>query len=162
MTTAVLPSFPVLSPEEKNTYYILTENQPYGCKLFQAGSMCYLNEQTYLRYITSDLSSTRFWRFVMADDGSVVTMDVEILQPLTDTVANFLMAISDPRERLNCFLERRVLDDAMKAKLGEQVVIHLDKETFSGIICYIGKIHRNRLPSGLCPIYFGVELQVRR
>ncbi|XP_042321038.1 ubiquitin carboxyl-terminal hydrolase CYLD-like [Sceloporus undulatus] len=145
------------SQGERNIYYILTENQPYGSKLFPAGSMCYLKEQTYLRHIS--MASTRFWRFVMEDDGSVVTMDVESLQPLSDKVVGFLLAITNVQERLNCFLERHVLDAALNARLGQQVLVELDCETFLGTICYIGKLHRSPLPSGHSPVYFGVELK---
>ncbi|XP_028591858.2 ubiquitin carboxyl-terminal hydrolase CYLD-like [Podarcis muralis] len=142
---------------DKNMYYILTENHPYGSKFFPAGSMCYLSEQSYLRCIR--LSPTRFLRVVMEQDGSVVTVDAEILQPLPDKMADYLSAISNIHERLNCFLNRHVLDAAMNAKQGQQVFVQLDHQTFSGTICYIGKVHRSPLPSGLCPVYFGVELQ---
>ncbi|KAH0617350.1 hypothetical protein JD844_015408 [Phrynosoma platyrhinos] len=120
-------------------------------------SMCYLKEQIYLRHIS--MASTRFWRFIMEDDGSVVTMDVESLQPLNDKVVDFLLAITNVQERLNCFLERHVLDAALNARLGQQVLVELDRQTFLGTICYIGKLHRSPLPSGHSPVYFGVELQ---
>nr|XP_028594304.1 ubiquitin carboxyl-terminal hydrolase CYLD-like [Podarcis muralis] len=142
---------------DKNMYYILTENHPYGSKFFPAGSMCYLSEQSYLRCIR--LSPTRFLRVVMEQDGSVVTVDAEILQPLPDKMADYLSAISNIHERLNCFLNRHVLDAAMNAKQGQRIFVELDHQTFSGTICYIGKVHRSPLPSGLCPVYFGVELQ---
>ncbi|XP_054840309.1 ubiquitin carboxyl-terminal hydrolase CYLD-like [Eublepharis macularius] len=158
MTTAVLPCSFQLSHGDKNIYYILTEDHPYGSKLFGAGSICYLKEQTYLRYISSDMFSTRFWRFVMVEDSSVVTMDVEILHPLDKKMADFLIAISSHGERLNCFLDKLVLDSAMKAREGQRVLVDLDQQTFPGTICYIGKL-RSPLPSGLSPVYFGVELQ---
>ncbi|XP_061463089.1 ubiquitin carboxyl-terminal hydrolase CYLD-like [Rhineura floridana] len=157
MNTAIMISSHQLSPGDKNMYYILTEDYPYGSKLFHAGNICYLNEQTYLRYIS--MSSTRFWRFVMEEDGSVVTMDIEIPQLLSDKMANYLSAISNVHERLNCFLVRHVLDAAMKARCSQQVFVELDHQTFPGTICYIGKLHKSSLLSGLCPIYFGVELQ---
>lgn len=160
MTSAVLSSFLQHPQDDKYIYYILVEDHPYGNKLFRAGSMCYLKEQMYLRFISTDLSPTRFWRFIMVEDGSVVTMDVEILHPLDKMVADFLIAISCPRERLNCFLEKLALDSALKATEGQQVFVNVDQQTFPGTICYIGRL-KSPFPFGLCPIYFGVELQVR-
>lgn len=96
----------------------------------------------------------------MMADGSVATMDVETLQPLSNSAADFLSAISNPDERLNCFLEKQGLDAAMKARPGQRVFVDLDQQTFPGIITYIGKLHRRVLPAGLWPVYFGVELQV--
>ncbi|KAL8181532.1 UNVERIFIED_CONTAM: hypothetical protein K2H54_005348 [Gekko kuhli] len=104
------------------------------------------------------MSSTRFWRFVMVEDSSTVTMDVEILHPLDKMAADFLIAISTPRERLNCLLEKLALDSALGAREGQRVFIDLEQQTFPGTIRYIGKL-RNPFPCGLCPIYFGVELQ---
>ncbi|XP_066481352.1 ubiquitin carboxyl-terminal hydrolase CYLD-like isoform X2 [Tiliqua scincoides] len=159
MTTVVMPFTCQLPREYKNIYYILTENHPYGNKTFPAGTMCYLNERTYLQHISSDLPPTRFWKFVMLVDDSVATMDVETLQPLNSSVADFLSAISNPEERLNFFLEKHGLDAAMKAQPGQQVLVDLDQQTFPGTISYIGKLHWRPLPSGLWPVYFGVELQ---
>ncbi|XP_062987266.1 ubiquitin carboxyl-terminal hydrolase CYLD-like [Elgaria multicarinata webbii] len=155
MNTGIMYSSHQLSQDDKNMYYILTANVPYGSKLFHAGSMCYLKEQTYLQY----MGQTRFWRFVMAEDDSVVTMDSESVQPLTDKLADFLSAISDVQERLNCFLDGHVLDAAVKARPGQSVFVDWDHQTFLGTIRYIGKLHRSPLKSGLCPTYFGVELQ---
>lgn len=160
MTSVVGPFSCQVPQEYKNIYYILTENHPYGNKIFPAGSMCYLNERTYLQHISSDMPPTRFWKFVMLADDSVATMDVETLQPLNRNVADFLSAISSPQERLNFFLEKHGLDAAMKAQQGQQVLVELDQQTFSGTISYIGKLNWGTLPSGLCPVYFGVELQV--
>nr|XP_056710709.1 ubiquitin carboxyl-terminal hydrolase CYLD-like [Euleptes europaea] len=158
MTSTLISSSYQRSQPDKNIYYILMENHPYGSKLFCAGSVCYLKEQTYLRYIKTDMSSTRFWRFTMVEDESVVTMDVEILHPLEKKVADFLIAISNSHERLNCFLEKLVFNSAMNAREGQQVLVDLDQQIFPGTLRYIGKL-RNPSPSGLCPIYFGVELQ---
>ncbi|KAL7985685.1 hypothetical protein Chor_010624 [Crotalus horridus] len=103
---------------DRNMYYILTENHYYGSKLFQAGSMCYLKEQTYLQHISR--TSTRLWRFVMEQDASVATLDVESLQPVNEKMADFLLAISNAQERLNCFLDRQALEAAVTAEEGQQ------------------------------------------
>ncbi|XP_032079128.1 ubiquitin carboxyl-terminal hydrolase CYLD-like [Thamnophis elegans] len=142
---------------DRNMYYILTENYHYGSKLFHAGSMCYLREQIYLQHISR--MSTRLWRFIMEQDGSVATVDVESLQPVNEKMADFLLAINNAQERLNCFLDRQVLDAAMMAEQGQQVLVDLDDQFFPATIRYIGKLHTSPLPSGICPIYFGVELR---
>nr|XP_020633462.1 ubiquitin carboxyl-terminal hydrolase CYLD-like [Pogona vitticeps] len=157
MNTLVMYPSHQFSEEDKKMYYILTDDFPYGSKLFPAGSICYLNEQTFLHHIS--MGSTRFWRFVMVEDGSVVTMDVESLQPLNEKMADFLLAVSNVHERLNCFLDCRLLDAAMKARVGQQVFVELNHQTFPGVIRYIGKLHKSPWISGLCPVYFGVELQ---
>ncbi|KAG8134047.1 hypothetical protein E2320_011812 [Naja naja] len=138
-------------------YYILTENYHYGSKIFHAGSMCFLKEQTYLQHISR--ASTRLWRFTMEQDGSMATVDVESLQPVNEKMANFLLTISNAQERLNCFLDRQVLDAAMTAEPGQQVFVDLDDQFLPATIQYIGKLHKCPLPSGVYPIYFGVELQ---
>ncbi|KAF7237187.1 Ubiquitin carboxyl-terminal hydrolase CYLD [Varanus komodoensis] len=157
MNTVVMQSSHQILQGDKNIYYILTEDIPYGSKLFIAGSMCYLNEQTYLKQI--NLTFSNYWRFVMEEDGTVATMNVNNLQPLSDKKANFLSAISNVHERLDCFLDGHVLDAAMNAKPGQQVFVECNQQTLFGIVRYIGQLSRNSLPSGLCPVYFGVELQ---
>ncbi|XP_039224646.1 ubiquitin carboxyl-terminal hydrolase CYLD-like isoform X1 [Crotalus tigris] len=142
---------------DRNMYYILTENHYYGSKLFQAGSMCYLKEQTYLQHISR--TSTRLWRFVMEQDGSVATLDVESLQPVNEKMADFLLAISNAQERLNCFLDRQALEAAVTAEEGQQVLVDLGDQFSPATVRYIGRLHHSPLPSGLHPIYFGVELQ---
>lgn len=159
MDTPVSHSSYQSSQLDRNMYYILTENYHYGSKLFHAGSMCYLKEQIYLQHISR--TSTHMWRFIMEQDGSVATVDVESLQPVNEKMADFLLAICNAQERLNCFLDRQVLDAAMMAELGQQVLVDLDDQLFPAIIRYIGKLHKSPLPSGVYPIYFGVELQVR-
>ncbi|ETE61821.1 Ubiquitin carboxyl-terminal hydrolase CYLD, partial [Ophiophagus hannah] len=114
MDTPVMHSSYQPTQLDRNMYYILTENYHYGSKLFHAGSMCFLREQTYLQHISR--ASTRMWRFIMEQDGSVATVDVESLQPVNEKMADFLLAINNAQERLNCFLDRQVLDAAMTAK----------------------------------------------
>ncbi|XP_067323339.1 ubiquitin carboxyl-terminal hydrolase CYLD-like [Anolis sagrei] len=157
MNSAVMYSSCQPPQRNKSIFYILLEDEPYGSKLFPAGSMCYVDELSYLRYI--GLASTRFWRFVMEEDGSVVTMNVEKLHPLNEKMADYLLAVTNVQERLNCFLQKHVLDAAMNARLGQQVLVELNHQTFSGTICYIGKLHGSPSSFGHCPVYFGVELQ---
>ncbi|KAJ7338217.1 hypothetical protein JRQ81_010916 [Phrynocephalus forsythii] len=157
MNTAVMHPSCQFSQKDKNMYYILTDNHPYGSKLFPAGSICYLKEETFLRYLRMEF--TRFWRFVMEDDGSVVTMDVENLLPLDEKVAAFLLAVSSARERLSSVLDSHLLEAAMKARVGQHVLVELNHQTFPGVLHYIGRLHKSPLPSGIFPVYFGVELE---
>ncbi|CAM5107571.1 unnamed protein product [Natator depressus] len=159
MTTTVLPGSPLPSQGDGNVYYILTDDFPYGSKLFHAGSMCFLKERNYLHSIACGPTSTRYLRVTMLDDNSITTIDPEILQPVKEEEAVFLLAINILNERLNCFLDRCSLEAAVKATVGQQVVVDLNQQQFTGTIRYIGKINKSPLSSPLCPSYFGVELQ---
>ncbi|XP_067416176.1 ubiquitin carboxyl-terminal hydrolase CYLD-like isoform X2 [Emydura macquarii macquarii] len=159
MTTAVVPSSPLPSQGDGNIYYILTDDFRYGSKLFQAGSMCFLREQTYLNSIVSSRTSSWYLRVTMLDGDSIVTINAEILQPVSEDKAVFLLAINSLTERLNCFLERHSLEAAVKATVGQPVVVDLNRQLFTGTIRYVGNISKSALSSTLCPSYFGVELQ---
>ncbi|XP_074842680.1 ubiquitin carboxyl-terminal hydrolase CYLD-like [Carettochelys insculpta] len=159
MATAVRPNSPLPSQGDSYVYYILTGDFPYGSKLFQAGSLCFLRERTYLHSITCSRTPTHYLRVTMLDDSSVVTVEAEVLQPVNEEEAAFLLAINTLNERLSCFLVRQSLEEAVKATVGQQVVVDLNQQQFSGVIRYIGKISKNPLSSPLCPSYFGVELQ---
>nr|XP_014433325.1 ubiquitin carboxyl-terminal hydrolase CYLD-like isoform X4 [Pelodiscus sinensis] len=159
MTTAVVPSSPLPSLEDRHMYYILTDDFPYGSKLFQAGSMCFLKEKTYLHSIACVGTSTQYLRVTMLDDNSIVTVKAEILHPLPEEEAVFLLAINTLSERLNCFLDRHSLEEAVKATVGQQVTVDLNQQLFTGTIRYIGKISKNSSSSPHSPSYFGVELQ---
>lgn len=160
MTTAVIPTSPPPAQGDGNFYYILTDEFPYGSKLFQAGHMCFISERSYMHFISSDTAPKSHLRVTMLQDNSTVTVSVEVLQPLKDREPGFLLAIGNQRERLNCFLERQGLEAAMEAKLGQQVVVNPDLQHFPGIIRYIGRITQATW-SPLSPTFFGVELQVR-
>lgn len=143
---------------DENCYYILTEDCAYGSKYFQAGNMCYCTERSYLRNF-ADMPPTRFLRVVMLDDSSTVTVNVEILQPVREEMAAFLLSISSHNERLNCFLERLNLEAALQAVPGQRVMVEVDRQHFPGVIRYIGSIQKSTL-NALTPFFFGVELQV--
>uniref|UniRef100_A0A8C3T563 ubiquitinyl hydrolase 1 n=1 Tax=Chelydra serpentina TaxID=8475 RepID=A0A8C3T563_CHESE len=115
--------------------------------------------RNYLHSIACGTTSTRYLRVTMLDDNSITTIDPEILQPVNEEEAVFLLAINTLNERLNCFLDRCNLKAAVKATVGQRVKVHLDQQQFTGTIRYIGKISKSPLSSPLCPSYFGVELQ---
>uniref|UniRef100_A0A8D0GF04 Ubiquitin carboxyl-terminal hydrolase CYLD n=1 Tax=Sphenodon punctatus TaxID=8508 RepID=A0A8D0GF04_SPHPU len=159
MTTAFLPTSPLPSQGDRNAYYILTGDYPYGSKHFEAGNMCFLSERSFRKYISGERSLSVFWRVTMVEDNSLITINSEVLQPLNDELVVFLLAVNNPRERLNCFLERHGLDAAVTARPGQQVMVDLDQHLFPGIIRYVGKIVSGSSSSVLAPFYFGVELQ---
>uniref|UniRef100_G1NK30 ubiquitinyl hydrolase 1 n=1 Tax=Meleagris gallopavo TaxID=9103 RepID=G1NK30_MELGA len=152
MTMSLLPSV-----GDGNCYYILTEDCAYGSKYFQAGNMCYCTERSYLRNF-ADVPPTRFLRAIMLDDSSTVTISVEILQPVREEMAAFLLSISSHNERLNCFLDRLNLEAALQAVPGQRVMVEVDRQHFPGVIRYIGSIQKSTL-NALTPFFFGVELQ---
>ncbi|XP_067146201.1 ubiquitin carboxyl-terminal hydrolase CYLD-like isoform X3 [Apteryx mantelli] len=151
--TGVLPSV-----GDGYCYYILTDDCTYGSKYFQAGNMCFCSERSYLRNFPDDRPPACFLKVVMLDDSSTVTINIEILEPVHEETAVFLLAVSSHNERLNYFLERLSLEAALKATLGQKVMVEVDRQQFPGVIRYIGSIHKNT-SSVLSPFFFGVELQ---
>ncbi|XP_033921341.1 ubiquitin carboxyl-terminal hydrolase CYLD-like [Melopsittacus undulatus] len=145
------------SSGDGNCYYILTEDCSYGSKLFQAGNLCFCSERSYLRNFSDDRRPTCFLRVIMLDDSSTVTLNMEILQPVPEKVASFLLAISSHSERLNYFLDRVNLEAALRALPGHRVMAKTEHQYFPGIIRYIGSIYRRT--AVLSPFFFGVELQ---
>lgn len=144
-----------------NCFYILTEDCAYGNKYFQAGNLCFCSERSYLRNFSEDGPPACFLRVVMLDDSSTVTINLEILQPVRQEAAGFLLAIGSHSERLDLFLERLSLEGALRAVPGQNVVVELEREFFPGVVRYIGSIYKPSL-AVLAPVFFGVELQVRR
>ncbi|XP_057262665.1 ubiquitin carboxyl-terminal hydrolase CYLD-like [Pezoporus wallicus] len=153
MTMTNLPP----SSGDGNCYYILTEDCSYGSKLFQAGNLCFCSERSYLRNFSDDRRPICFLRVIMLDDSSTVTINMEILQPVSEKVASFLLAISSHCERLNCFLDGVNLEAALRALPGHRVMAKVEHQYFPGIIRYIGSIYRST--AVLSPFFFGVELQ---
>uniref|UniRef100_A0A8C7A3G6 ubiquitinyl hydrolase 1 n=1 Tax=Nothoprocta perdicaria TaxID=30464 RepID=A0A8C7A3G6_NOTPE len=153
MTTSVLPS-----AGDGYCYYILTDDCTYGSKYFQAGNICYCSERSYLRNFSDDRPPTCFLKVVMLEDGSTVTINVEILEPVREETTAFLLAVGSHRERLNCFLDGLRLEAALKATPGQKVMVEVERQQFPGVIRYIGSVHKNT-PAVLLPVFFGVELQ---
>lgn len=149
------------STGDDNCYYILTEDCAYGSKYFQAGNMCFCSERSYLRNFPDDGPPACFLKVIMLDDGSTVTINVEILQPVREEAVVFLLAVGSHDERLNYFLERLSLEAALRAAPGQKVMVEVDRQHFPGIIRYIGSVYKNTAAS-LSPFFFGVELQVKR
>lgn len=148
------------SAVDGNCYYILTEDCTYGNKYFQAGNMCFCSERSYLRNFSDDRPPACFLRVIMLDDSSTVTINIEILQPVREEAAVFLLAISSHTERLNYFLERSSLEAALQAMPGQRVMVEVDRQYLPGVIRYIGSIYKTA-SAVLSPFFFGVELQVK-
>uniref|UniRef100_A0A8B9QLY4 Ubiquitin carboxyl-terminal hydrolase CYLD n=1 Tax=Anas platyrhynchos TaxID=8839 RepID=A0A8B9QLY4_ANAPL len=127
-----------------NCYYILTEGCTYGSKYFPPGSLCCCSERSYLRSF-ADRPSARFLKVFMLDEGSTVTVTVEILQPVRREVAALLLGIGGPSERLDSFLERLSLEAALQAGPGQKVTVEIERQHFPGVIRYVGSIHKSPL-----------------
>ncbi|XP_010007865.1 PREDICTED: ubiquitin carboxyl-terminal hydrolase CYLD-like [Nestor notabilis] len=154
MTMTNLPP----SSGDDNCYYILTGECSYGSKFFQAGNLCFCSERSYLRNFPDDRPPTCFLRVIMLDDSSTVTIKVDVLQPVPEKVAAFLLAISSHHDRLKYFLDRVNLEAALRAVPGHRVMAEVEHHYFPGIIRYIGSVYRSSSPV-LSPFFFGVELQ---
>uniref|UniRef100_A0A8C3MSZ6 ubiquitinyl hydrolase 1 n=1 Tax=Geospiza parvula TaxID=87175 RepID=A0A8C3MSZ6_GEOPR len=143
---------------DRNCFYILTEDCAYGNKYFQAGNLCFCSERSYLRNFSEDGPPACFLKVVMLDDSSTVTINLEILQPVRQEAAGFLLAIGSHSERLDFFLERQSLEGALQAVPGQNVMVEVEREFFPGVVRYIGSIYKPSL-AVLTPVFFGVELQ---
>lgn len=143
-----------------NCFYILVEDCAYGSKYFQAGNLCFCSERSYLRNFSEDGPPACFLKVIMLDDSSMVTINLEVLQPVRQEAAGFLLAIGSHSERLNFFLERLSLEGALQAVPGQNVMAEVEREFFPGVVRYIGSIYKPSL-AVLTPVFFGVELQVR-
>uniref|UniRef100_A0A8C3U4Z3 ubiquitinyl hydrolase 1 n=1 Tax=Catharus ustulatus TaxID=91951 RepID=A0A8C3U4Z3_CATUS len=141
-----------------NCFYILTEDCAYGNKYFQAGNLCFCSERSYLRNFSEDGPPACFLKVIMLDDSSTVTINLEILQPVRQEAAGFLLAIGSHSERLDFFLERLSLEGALRAVPGQNVMVEVEREFFPGVVRYIGSIYKPSL-AALTPVFFGVELQ---
>ncbi|XP_064494880.1 ubiquitin carboxyl-terminal hydrolase CYLD-like [Pseudopipra pipra] len=153
-----MTNLPPPASSSGNCFYILTEDCAYGSKYFQAGTMCFCSERSYLRNFSEAGPPTCFLKVVVLDDGSGVTVNVGILQPLREEAAGFLLAIGSPKERLSFFLERLSLEAALGAAPGRNVMVEVDRKFFPGVIRYVGSIYKPSL-AVLAPVFFGVELQ---
>uniref|UniRef100_A0A8C5TBX2 ubiquitinyl hydrolase 1 n=1 Tax=Malurus cyaneus samueli TaxID=2593467 RepID=A0A8C5TBX2_9PASS len=146
-------------PADGICFYILTEDCAYGSKYFQAGNLCFCSERSYLRNFAEDGPPACFLKVIMLDDSSTVTINLEILQPVRQEAAGFLLAVGSHSERLNFFLERLRLEGALRATPGQNVMVEVEREFFPGVVRYVGSIYKPSL-AVLTPVFFGVELQV--
>ncbi|CAI9598810.1 unnamed protein product [Staurois parvus] len=138
-------------------YFILMEKVPVGNRTMEPGKLCYMSEESYLQRVTGDQNPTQSLNVHFLEESALVEVDVNVLQPLKRRQAALLLAITNPTERLSCFLERGLLDQAVKAEVGQRVLVEHEQKLYPAFIHYVGNI----LDSSalLPPIYFGVELE---
>nr|DBA23896.1 TPA: hypothetical protein GDO54_011611 [Pyxicephalus adspersus] len=138
-------------------YFILMEGVPVGNKTMDPGKLCYMSEESYLQRVTGDQNPAQSLNVHFLEDSTPLEVDVNVLHPLMRKQAALLLAITNPTERLSCFLERGLLDQAVKAEMGQRVLVEHEQKLYPALIHYIG----NFLDSStlLPPIYFGVELE---
>ncbi|XP_018414469.1 PREDICTED: ubiquitin carboxyl-terminal hydrolase CYLD-like [Nanorana parkeri] len=138
-------------------YFILMEKVPVGNRTQEPGKLCYMSEESYLQRVSVDHNPTQSLDVHFIEDSKLVEVDVNVLQPLTRKQAALLLAITNPTERLSCFLERGLLDQAVKAEVGQRVLVEHEQKLYPAFIHYVGNV----LDSStlLPPIYFGVELE---
>ncbi|XP_069076993.1 ubiquitin carboxyl-terminal hydrolase CYLD-like [Pleurodeles waltl] len=150
-----------LTSEDTNLYFILSEKCSGSWNSAEAGSLCYITEKKYLASVSQDTASSNVLEVTILDSPLKylevsIPVDVNVLQPLTKQQAELLFAVGASNERLNCFLDRAALDDALNAQEGQNVAVSVYEEMYSAIIRYIGQIHES---TPLLKVYFGVELQ---
>ncbi|XP_029448043.1 ubiquitin carboxyl-terminal hydrolase CYLD-like [Rhinatrema bivittatum] len=145
------------SCSQGDLYFILTEISATGAlRPLKAGTLCRISEADYLQRFSVESPCPLPLKVTLLEDGSRKEVDVNSLQPLRKQQAALLLAVPNVAERLNCFLQRTALEDAMQASVGQQVLVSLEQKVVPGIIHYIGKIDACHV---LPAVYFGVELQ---
>ncbi|KAM4687552.1 ubiquitin carboxyl-terminal hydrolase CYLD-like [Discoglossus pictus] len=136
-------------------YFILLESFPVGCRTVDAGSLCCMTEEAYLQQV-AEVSSQHSLRVNVLGESGTREVDVNVLQPLFRQKAALLLAIKSPSERLNCFLERGILDHALSAEVGQEVLVDHEQNVYRALVHYIGSLLDSSI---LPPVYFGVELE---
>ncbi|XP_030075726.1 ubiquitin carboxyl-terminal hydrolase CYLD [Microcaecilia unicolor] len=148
------------SSPQGEMYFILTEKSSFGTKnSLQAGTLCCISEEDYLQNVSNETLCPLPLKVTLLEGLNADvqrTVDVNSLQPLRKEQAALLLAVPDVVMRLNYFLQRTTLDNALQARVGQQVLVQLDQKRVPGTIRYIGKI-QNCIH--LASVYFGVELQ---
>ncbi|KAM4704733.1 ubiquitin carboxyl-terminal hydrolase CYLD-like [Rhinophrynus dorsalis] len=138
-------------------YFILLESFPVGSRVVEAGSLCCISEEAYLQRVSEDHSSPHSLNVSVIGESGSIEVDVNVLQPLDRKKASLLLAVLSPAERLGLFLDRGILDHAMRAEVGQEVLVEHQQKIFPALLHYMGNILDNS--ALLPPVYFGVELE---
>ncbi|XP_072007099.1 ubiquitin carboxyl-terminal hydrolase CYLD-like isoform X3 [Engystomops pustulosus] len=142
-------------------YFILMERVPVGALAVEPGQLCCMSEESYLQRVTEpqspDQSPAQSLSVTAIEMNVMIDVDVNSLHPLSPRKAALLLAIRSPSERLSCFLERGLLEQATQALVGQRVLVEHEQKLYPALIHHVGSI----LDSStlLPPVYFGVELE---
>ncbi|XP_069813102.1 ubiquitin carboxyl-terminal hydrolase CYLD-like isoform X2 [Dendropsophus ebraccatus] len=138
-------------------YFILMERVPVGTRTVEPGRLCCMSEESYLHSVTGDQTPAQSLSVTVIEENLMIDVDVNVLQPLSQRQAALLLAIHNPTERLSCFLERGLLEQAVQAEVGQRVLVEHEQKLFPALIHHVGNI----LDSAtlLPPVYLGVELE---
>ncbi|XP_063777289.1 ubiquitin carboxyl-terminal hydrolase CYLD-like isoform X2 [Pseudophryne corroboree] len=138
-------------------YFILMEKIPVGTRVVEPGRLCCMSEEAYIQSVSADQNPAHSLYVSVIEENVQVDADVEVLQALTRKQAAMLLAIPSPTERLSCFLERTLLQQAVQAEVGQQVLVEHEQRLFPALLHYVGStLNSNTL---LPPVCFGVELE---
>ncbi|XP_077127475.1 ubiquitin carboxyl-terminal hydrolase CYLD-like [Ranitomeya variabilis] len=137
-------------------YFILLEKVPVGARSVESGRLCCMSEESYIQKVTEDQSMAHSLSVTVIEENVMIDVDVNVLQPLSQKKAALLLAIRNPTERLNCFLDRGLLED-IQAKVGQRVLVEHEQKLYPALVHYVG----NTLDTStlLPPVYIGVELE---
>ncbi|XP_075067714.1 ubiquitin carboxyl-terminal hydrolase CYLD-like isoform X2 [Mixophyes fleayi] len=138
-------------------YFILMEKIPVGTRAVEPGRLCCMSEESYIQSVTADQNPAHSLSVSVMEDNVHIDADVNVLHPLSRKQAALLVAIPSPRERLCCFLDRGPLDQAVRAEVGQQVLVEHEQKLFPALLHYVGSLLNTS--TLLPPVYFGVELE---
>ncbi|XP_044150296.1 ubiquitin carboxyl-terminal hydrolase CYLD-like [Bufo gargarizans] len=137
-------------------YFILLEKVPVGSRTIEPGRLCCMSEESYLQSVTGHQSPAQSLSVTVIEENVSIDVDVNVLQPLSQRKAALLLAIRNPTERFNCFLERG-LEQAVQAEVGQRVLVEHEQKLFPALIHLVDNILDTS--TLLPPVYFGVELE---
>ncbi|KAL7832656.1 hypothetical protein SRHO_G00296740 [Serrasalmus rhombeus] len=83
---------------------------------------------------------------------------LEVLEPLTQQQAEYLLALETPKERLEEFIQPKNLKQAEDLVQGCEVRVEQNGEWLKGVVRYIGRL-KEPVIDPIAGVYFGVELQ---
>ncbi|KAL7891281.1 hypothetical protein AOLI_G00007570 [Acnodon oligacanthus] len=82
----------------------------------------------------------------------------EVLKPLTQQQAEFLLALETPNDRLEEFMLAKNLNQAEGLLQGSEVRVEQNGEQLRGVVRYIGRL-KDPILDPIAGVFFGVELQ---
>ncbi|XP_036417691.1 ubiquitin carboxyl-terminal hydrolase CYLD [Colossoma macropomum] len=143
-----------MAPKSKNLYFMITET-PASHGSIRAGQICYINEDRY-----SQPKRLKRDTLPVILIGSTLDRDLpfEVLEPLTQQQAEFLLALDTHKERLEEFTQSKNLGQAEVLVKGSEVRVEYNGEWLKGVVRYIGRL-REPIIDPIGGVFFGVELQ---
>uniref|UniRef100_A0A8C1WLJ9 ubiquitinyl hydrolase 1 n=1 Tax=Cyprinus carpio TaxID=7962 RepID=A0A8C1WLJ9_CYPCA len=145
-----------MASADNKIYFIITAKPPPPYGYIKAGEICFIDKQRFnTRQKNNDTDVLPVVRMGKVTD---TLLDKVLLQPLSRTSAELLMAVESNEDRLLALNDPEALEKASNLSAGCQVHVEYKGQWLKGVIRYIGslKSYSSDPPTG---VFFGVELQ---